>query len=223
MKLTVFNGSPRGQGSNTKVLLEQYLKGFESNAGNSYEVFYLNRVKQAERFRQAFAEAEQVLLAFPLYTDAMPGLVKAFIETLEPLCGRDGNPAIGFIVQSGFPEAAHSRYVERYLEKLAARLGCSYVGAIVKGGVEGVRVRPDKANRDLFEAFYQLGRIFGETGQFDTALLHELAQPERYPRILGPLFQLFLKTKLATSYWDGQLRENGAYEERFARPYAAQD
>jgi len=30
----------------------------------------------------------------------------------------------------------------------------------------------------------------------------------------------YLKTKLATSYWDNRLRENGAYEQRFARPYA---
>jgi len=34
------------------------------------------------------------------------------------------------------------------------------------------------------------------------------------------IFQLFLKTRLATSYWDNQLRENGVYEKRFARPYA---
>ena len=219
MRLTVFNGSPRGRGSNTKVFLEHYLKGFEAQAGNSYQVFYLNRVKHTERFVQAFAEAEHVLLAFPLYWDAMPGLVKAFIEALEPLCGREGNPDIGFIVQSGFPEAAHSRYVEKYLEKLAARLGCKYVGTIVRGGGEGARVMPDRYGKP-FEIFYQLGVTFGETGQFDEALLQKLAKPERFPKILGPLFQLFLKTKLATSYWDNQLKGNGVYEKRFARPYA---
>jgi len=219
VKLTVFNGSPRGKGSNTKVFLEHYLKGFEAKAGNSYQVFYLNRVKHTERFVQAFAEAEHVLLAFPLYWDAMPGLVKAFIEALEPLRSREGNPDIGFIVQSGFPEAVHSRYVEKYLEKLAVRLGCKYVGTIVKGGGEGARVMPDRYGKP-FEMFYQLGVTFGETGQFDEALLQKLAKPERYPKILWPLFQLFLKTKLATSYWDNQLKGNGAYERRFARPYA---
>ena len=220
MRLCVFNGSPRGRGSNTRVLLEQFLKGFEANGENRHEVFYLNRSRETERFRQAFAEADHVLLAFPLYTDAMPGLVKAFIEALEPFCGREGNPDVGFIVQSGFPEATHSRYVERYLEKLAARLGCRYVGTIVKGGVEGVQRRTDEANHKLFEAFYQLGQVFGETGQFDEALVHKLARPERFPKILGPLFRLILKTRFATSYWDSQLEKNGAYEKRFARPYA---
>ncbi len=45
MKLTVFNGSPRGKGSNTRVFLEHFLKGFMIKEGNSFELVYLNRVK----------------------------------------------------------------------------------------------------------------------------------------------------------------------------------
>lgn len=219
MRLTIFNGSPRGRGSNTSVFLEQFLSGFEARAGNSHELFYLNRPRDMERFVQAFADTEHVLLAFPLYADAMPGLVKEFIEALEPFCGREGNPDIGFLVQSGFPEAFRMRPVERHLQKLAARLGCRYVGTIVKGGGEGARVRP-KAYRKAFEGFRQLGECYGETGQFDQDLLHRLAQPERFSKVLGILLQLMSKTKLGTSYFDVQLKENGAYERRFARPYA---
>jgi hypothetical protein len=109
--------------------------------------------------------------------------------------------------------------VERYLAKLAPRLGCRYVGTIVKGGGEGARAAPD-SYRKPFEILYQLGRSFGETGEFDEALLKELAKPERFPKVLGPVFKVFLKSKMATSYFDNQLRENGAYEQRFARPYA---
>jgi hypothetical protein len=185
----------------------------------SVSAHYLNRVRDTERYVRAFAKAEPVLLAFPLYTDAMPAQVKVFIEALEPLCSRSDNPDIGFLVQSGFPEAVHSRYVQRYLNKLAARLGCRYVGTIVKGGGEGARGMPDQY-RKPFEILYQLGKAFGERGQFDEALLQELAKPERFPRILGPFFRVFLKTKMATSYFDDQLKENGAYEQRFARPYA---
>jgi hypothetical protein len=220
MRLTIFNGSPRGKGSNTKILLEQFIKGYESIPGNNHEVFYLNRVKQVDSFAQAFGEAEVVLLAFPLYTDAMPGLVMAFIEALEPYCGREGNPAIGFMVQSGFPESTHSRHVEKYLEKLARRLGCRYLGTIVKGGCEGVRMMPEKMNRKLFEGLQEIGRDFGATGEpFDPGRLRKLAKPEQYPRWSVPLFKLFTKTKMASFYWDSQLKENGVYEERFAQPY----
>jgi NAD(P)H-dependent FMN reductase len=179
----------------------------------------LNRVSDAERFQQAFAEAEHVLLGFPLYADAMPGIVKAFIETLEPFRGRENNPSIGFLVQSGFPEAAHSRYVERYLEKLSVRLGCPYSGTIVKGNGEGVRFTPPEKNRALFQTLHQLGATYGQTGQFDPALLERLAKPERFPKWMAPVFQVMLKTKMANRGWDNPLKENGAYERRFARPY----
>ena len=97
MKLTVFNGSPRGKGSNTKILLDHFTDGFTATEGNTYELDYLVRLKENDDFIKHFREAEQVLLAFPLYFDAMPAIVKSFIESLEPLCGRKGNPDIGFI------------------------------------------------------------------------------------------------------------------------------
>jgi len=219
-RLTVFSGSPRGKKGNTPILLEQLLKGFTARAGRSYELFHLNRLNDMERHRQAFSEAECVFLGFPLYTDAMPGMVKAFIESLQPLQGRPGNPPLGFLVQSGFPEAAHSRHVERYLEKLAARLGSPYLGTLVKGSGEGVRLMPETRNRKLFRALYQIGLAFAETGQFDPQLVRHLAKPERYPAYLAPVFKLFVKTSLASFYWDNQLKANGVYEQRFARPYA---
>ena len=216
MKLTVFNGSPRGKGSNTKVLLEHFSNGFMTNDGNTYEMAYLVRVKDRESFIKLFQEAEHVLLAFPLYFDAMPAVVKTFIESLEPLCRRKGNPDIGFIVQSGFPESTHSRYVERYLEKLAKRLGCRYKGTVIRGGVEGIRATPDRMNRKLFKSFYELGKAFGETGEFDKQIVFKLGQPERLTKFYFWIIRL-VTHKL---YWDKILKKNKAFEKRFARPYA---
>lgn len=217
MKLTVFNGSPRGKSGNTEVFAKHLTDGFASGGEHSHETFYLRRIKETEQFVRAFAEAEAVLLAFPLYTDAMPGIVKAFIEALAPLCGRENNPAIGFLVQSGFPEAVHSRYVQRYLEKLAARLGCRYMGTIVKGGGEGARWMPE--GHKLFLSLQEIGKGLAARCTFDEELLRSLAKPERYPRFLAPVFKVFLKSKAATMHWDKQLKENEAYGRRFARPY----
>jgi len=216
MKLTVFNGSPRGRRSNTKILLEHFINGFMTTDGNTYELAYLIRVKDRDNFIKLFREAEQVLLAFPLYVDAMPAIVKTFIESLEPLCGREGNPDIGFIVQSGSPEAIHSRYVERYLEKLARRLGCRYKGTVIKGGVEGIRATPVWMNKKLFKSFYKLGKSFGETGKFDEQIVLNLAQPERYSKFA--LWSFRLSGKIF--YWDKMLKKNNAFEKRFAKPYA---
>ena len=220
MKLTVFNGSPRGKEGSTEIFIEQLLAGFESLEGNSSERFYLKHVREVEEFRQAFSEAEAVLLAFPLYTDAMPGIVMAFIESLEPLCGREGNPLIGFMVQSGFPEATHSRHVEQYLEKLADRLGCVYAGTIVKGNGTSVSVMPPLMTRGLFEALRQVGESFGWTGEFDRAMLAKLARPERFPWWMVPLMTVRDLPFINFLYWDSELRKNGGYKRRFTRPYA---
>ena len=215
MELTIFNGSPRGKVSNTKVLVDQFLDGFMKRNGNSYKIVYLNTTKDSDYLIKMFEEAEKVLLAFPLYVDSMPAIVKTFIESLEPLCGRKENPDIGFLVQSGLPESIHSRYVERYLKKLSARLGCNYMGTIIKGGVEGVQAKPVRMNKKLFNSFYQIGKIFGETGKFDKEIVDRLAQPERYSKFYLWLFKLFGKFW----YWDTMLKKNNAYEKRFAKPY----
>jgi hypothetical protein len=221
MKLSVFNGSPKGRKANTEILLERFLNGFAEEQGNQWEVLYLNRRSEQKRFRDAFSAADSVLVAYPLYTDAMPGIVKQFIETLEPLCGvQDNKPALGFLVQSGFMEAAHSRYVERYHIALARRLGCTYLGTIIRGGVEGIQMRPEKMSRRLFSLLEELGRIFGSSGTFDEQILNRLARPERLPGWVRLLLRLLALTGFTNLFWDRMLKANGAYERRFARPYA---
>jgi len=215
MKLTVFNGSPRGEGSNTRILLEHFINGFMTTEGNTHELAYLVCVEESGNFIKSLQEAEQVLLAFPLYIGAMPAIVKTFIESLEPLCGRKGNPDIGFIVQSGFPEAIHSRYVERYLEKLAVRLGCSYMGTVIKGGGESIRAMPAWMNKKLLKSFYELGKTFGESGKFNKQIVLELAKPERYSKFRFWIFRLLAHN----SYWNPTLKKNNAFKQRFAKPY----
>ena len=212
--LTVFNGSPRGKNGNTPLMLEQFQNGF----GSDSEIQHLVISRDLDKHLEAFQHAECVWLGFPLYTDAMPGLVKRFIEALEAFQDRGKNPSLGFLVQSGFPEGVHSRYVERYLAALAYRLGSPYLGTIIIGNGEGTRLRPDHLNSTLFDNLKNLGGRLKEHGFLDREILEELAKPERYPRVMGPVFSLFLKSKMAHSYFDQFLVENQAYDQRNARP-----
>jgi len=217
-RLTLFNGSPRGRRGNTPLFLREIASGF----GGANETHHLIRLKETDQMVQAFAEAECAILGFPLYTDSMPGMVKHFIEALEPLVGRKDNPPLGFVVQSGFPEGLHSRYIERYLEKLAARLGCPYLGTVVKGNGEGVRITPPEATQGLFSNLQAIGASLAESGRFDPAALKTIAHPEKFPAILGPIFRIFVRLPVAHSYFDDMLKKNGTYERRFARPFADQ-
>jgi len=214
-RLTLFNGSPRGRRGNTPLMLAQLARGF----GNPTEIHHLVRMKETDRMVQAFAESECAIIGFPLYTDAMPGLVKHFIEALEPLTGRGNNPPVGFLVQSGFPEGLHSRYIERYLEKLAARLGSPYLGTIVKGNGEGTRVMPANMTRSLFENLQAVGAGLSRHGNFDPQVLARIAAPESFHSYLGPVFKVFLRLPMAHSYFDNMLKKNGVYEQRFAQPF----
>ena len=242
MKLAVFNGSPRGKGSNTTVLLDNFLDGYMTNDGNSYELGYLANEKEADKNIELFKEADRVLIAFPLYFDSMPANVKTFIESLAPLCLRSGNPGIGFIIQSGFPEPDHSKYVESYLEKLARRLGCIYSGTIIRGAFETIRVPFMIDNifhkifiaggkitnmgrvghffntKKLYKKIFRLGMTFGKTGEFDKKIVQQLAKPEKLSRFGSCLFR-FVGKHL---YWNILLKRNNAYDKRFDTPYADQ-
>lgn len=222
-KLTIFNGSPRGRKGNTPIMLKQFGNGFASISEHRYEIHDLNRIRELDENRERYANAECAWLGFPLYTDAMPGMVKAFIETLSPLKGRRNNPPIGFLVQSGFPEASHSRYLERYLKKLAARLDAPYLGTIVKGGGEATRMLPEKATQKFFNKLQALGAYFAQNGSLDADVLKAIAGVEHYPSYLAPIFRIFLRTPLASWYWDSMLKDNRAYEERFAKPYVTEN
>ena len=217
MQLTVFNGSPRGMGSNSKVIIEGFLKGFESLENNSHELFYLIRTQEQEIFKKTFQEAEAVLVVFPLYTDSMPGIVKTFIETLEPLCGVENNPPIAFIIHSGFPEGVHLRSLEKYLEKLACRLGCRYIGTVVKGNSESLQHSPDEFRDSWVKNFVELGEIFAKTGKFEKELLVKMSKPEKFPGWMGGFFNLFARTPFLTGFWDSEMKKKRGLQTAFCK------
>jgi hypothetical protein len=221
--LLLLNGSPRGERSNSMKMLSRVAEGWRQAGGNLPEVLHIVRRAQFERAVEAFAEADTVLLGLPLYTDSMPAVVKAYIEELAPrvATARAGqrNPRIAFLVQSGFPEALHSRPLERYLEKLARRLGCPYAGTIVRGGGEALQMMPDQANKKLWTRLRVLGSQLARDGRFGEAELKAIAGVERFSAPVAPLVALLCKLPIVQFYWNLQLKKNRAWERRFAAPY----
>ncbi len=218
-KLTAFNGSPRGKRGNSPIILDHLMRGFTSISGNTAEIHHLQQTKNKAEFASKFKEAECVLIGFPLYTDGMPGIVKEFIEALQPLTQRESNPPLAFLVQSGFSEALHSRYVEQYLMTLADRLNSPYLGTLVRGGCEGLRLQPEKMNRKMFASLHALGQLLGEQGGFERQSVKEFCSFERISPVLVPLVKLVGKLPFMSMYWDMQLKKNNVFEDRFARPY----
>ena len=218
--LLLLNGSPRGPRSNSMRMLTRVGEGWERSGGEAPQVLHLARHEDFERAVEAFAQVDTVVLGMPLYTDSMPALVKTFIEELARYVGRGGNPRLGFLVQSGFSEALHSRPLERYLEKLAMRLGCEYAGTIVRGGGESLQVMPDQAAHKLFERLRGLGESLARDGCFDADGLRLVAGTERFSPATAAVLAVVCRLPITRMYWNGPLKKNGAWQRRFAAPYA---
>lgn len=218
MKLAIFNGSPRQKKSNSGILIQQFLKGYSHISGEEVTPIYLGKTNQFSEQLAAFQGADIVLIFFPLYTDSMPGIVKLFLERIYSN-QMEGEKKIGFIVQSGFPEAHHSTFIARYLKKYAQRSGFEYLGTVIKGGVEGIQIQPPSMTRKLFKTFAQLGEYFAQYEEFDPNLVEKLQRPYKLSILRRWLFQILSITGLANFYWNMNLKKNNAYKKRFDRPF----
>ncbi|QGY42737.1 hypothetical protein GM418_03435 [Maribellus comscasis] len=218
MKLAIFNGSPRGNNSNTKILLSHFQKGLERAGGSVTSIDYLIQEKHLEEQVKHFKEAETIFLAFPLYVDSMPGMVKQFIETIGNFDG--SGKKILFLVQSGFPEAVHSMEVKNYLLLLSKRWKMECLCVIVKPGVEGIKIMPEMMTRKLFKKMEFMGNEFGMKRKLDEKDLAKLSGPYKFSKFRLGVFGLMQKTGISNFYWDKNLKKNNAFEKRFDAPYA---
>lgn len=219
----LLNGSSRGERSNTMMMLAHLAEGCKENGSLAVEIRHLALPADFSRAAEAFAAADAVLIGLPLYTDAMPGLVKSYLEALAPrvsVAAAGGrNPILGFLVQSGFPEALHSRTLERYFEKLARRLGSPYAGTIVRGAGEALAEMPPRASCKVRENLRKLGRQFADEGRFHEAELRAVAGIERFSALSAALLAIGARLGIVQFFWDRQLKKNGVWEKRFAAPY----
>lgn len=219
MKLTIFIGSPRNKKSNSRILINQFLEGFSRVDHSEVDIHFLANIKKLEEHTAAFSRAETVLIIFPLYTDCMPGIVKLFFESIAKH-GNNKYKRLGFIVQSGFPESVHSVYIENYLERLTQRLGCQYIGTIVKGGVEGIQIMPKYMTKKLFNDFSLLGEGFARNGTFSEQIAKKMRKPFKMSIFNIFILRLMSKLGFANFYWNMNLKKNKAYHLRFAKPYS---
>jgi NAD(P)H-dependent FMN reductase len=216
MKLAIFNGSPRGLTSNTNTLLQYFQRGFEDSGGEIASVDYLIKEKELKSQVEHFHGAANILLAFPLYVDSVPGIVKQFIEEIGNFDGSGKN--IIFFVHSGFPEAIHSDGLVCYLELLAKRWNMNHVGTILKPGTEQIRMRPKKKNEDLFQDFEQLGRALAQSGSLDQKILARFRKLYLFPKNIVPIIRMISKLGVFDKYWKKELKKNKAYARSFDAP-----
>ncbi|TEB13978.1 putative NAD(P)H-dependent FMN-containing oxidoreductase YwqN [Pelotomaculum sp. FP] len=100
MKITAFNGSPRGASSNTNIMVEAFLKGAEAAGAEVENIFLAN--KEINHCKACyycyssggkcsieddmgdlmlkFVASDIVVLATPLYVQNVSGMLKVFMD-----------------------------------------------------------------------------------------------------------------------------------------------
>jgi len=205
-KLIIYNGSPRRKGSNTALILDAVKERLQEQI----EIRDLKNRDRWETWQEDFSSEEHILFMLPLYVHSMPSHVMDFIEGLPKSRG-----SITFFVQSGFPESSQSYYLEAYFEQLTKRLGRTYLGTVIKGGVEGLRVRPAPSKQQMIKPMVEIIADLLNRGEVHKEQCGKLGEPVR----LGMAGKTFLKTGVINFYWDQQLKANKAYHLKNRRPY----
>lgn len=166
-KLIIISGAARTKAaSNTAAIIESFVKGFQET-GKSAECFYLSDRKQWTDAKKAFEDNANVLIAFPLYVENLPGILLEFLAGLTPKKEMD-QATLFFLVQGGFDEASQSRCCEAYLKTLPVMLGCRYGGTLLKGSNFGIRFFDGAQKEKLLAPWEEMGRIFARKCSFDT-------------------------------------------------------
>ncbi len=111
--------------------------GVETETLQIYTTF-----SSAQRTRAALAAvqaADLVVLAFPLYVDALPGPVVAALEAIAASrAGAVSHGGMAAIANCGFPEAAHNATALAICAEFAREAGLDWLGGLALGAGEGL-------------------------------------------------------------------------------------
>jgi len=205
MHVLIINGSPRIKAhSNTDKIIDKFGEGLKE-AGSTYVQYEVSDRKQWDAIRDAFAKAENILIAIPLYVENIPGLLLEFLETVP---ARKGDANIAFILQGGFAEGIQLRCGEEYLKILTKQLGCNYKGTLVKGDNFSIRFFEGKQRDKVTGPYKNMGVIFGKNGDFNAEECRKFTGPEIFPAptrlLIGTIFKTVAKKGFAqiAKGWD---------------------
>lgn len=210
MSILIINGSPNGRKGNTEVLCRRFLKGMQDQP----EVRYIAE-EDANTLAAYMDGFDQWLFFFPLYVNAMPGIVKRLFEHMKPDCEK----SVGYFIQSGFEEAAHSDYLCAILKNFNKRMGYQDLGLVIAGGMAGVSYMPEQMNKKTFACMEKAGALFEQTGKFDDESIKHFGKLYRYTKTHARRNQFMKKLGLTNIFWNSMLKKNNVYDKRFDRPF----
>lgn len=215
MKISVFNGSPRGENSNSSVIIKWITGGID----DCHPQNILRKIVNYNNYIFQMEESDKILIVFPLYTDAMPGIVMKFFEEIYKNRNRLKGKQYLFVVHSGFPETKHSYPVREYLKNFINKVDGELIDVIINGGSEATRLQPEKTQKKKRTAYNRIGTSFEKGNKIDKKDKMILAKPIELSSFVKFLFNIISKIGLLNISWNINLKKNKAFNKRFDKPY----
>ena len=197
MHVLIINGSPRVKKfSNTNYILVKFTEGLREN-GASFEQYEISDRGSWDQIRQAFDRNTVILIALPLYVECIPGLLMEFLETLTP---KSDGSKMAFLLQGGFMEGVQLRCGEAYLKILAGKLGCAYMGTLVKGDNFMIRFFEGEWREKVTDPYADMGREYAVNGDFNSKACKKFTGHEKFPLPVRIYVGHILKTQAAKGF-----------------------
>ena len=197
MHVLIINGSPRVKKySNTNAILEKFTEGLRET-GATFEQYEISDRGSWDQIRQAFDRNTVILIALPLYVECIPGLLMEFLETLTP---KSDGSKMAFLLQGGFMEGVQLRCGEAYLKILAGKLGCAYMGTLVKGDNFMIRFFEGEWREKVTGPYADMGREYAVNGDFNSKACKKFTGHEKFPLPVRIYVGHILKTQAAKGF-----------------------
>lgn len=212
MKTLFINGSPQGGKGNSAL----FIREITAEMKHPYDVAILAG-EHTSRLAKQITEYDAAVIVMPLYIHAMPAKVK---ELFEQMAEHDySGKRLGFIVQFGFEESATADYLIHYLEVFTKRLGCEYIGTILKPGAAGTSILPECFSKKLFKRLRLLGREYDRSHSFSDETIKAMGAPYELSEKQVRLYSSPLATRVNKIAWHSILKKNGAFDKKLDTPY----
>lgn len=213
-------GSARPKGTSTSESLARALAADLEQAGIACKLVYaISFVKDGRMADSALAElagADLLIVAAPLYVDALPALVGRALELLGAHLAEKVSPlrqVVG-LLNCGFPEADHNRSALRILRAFAHANGLRWAGGLAMGAGEIIHGQPLPQARFVARAQIRALRLAAN----DLAAGRGIS-PEASRAMARPLLPAWLFRLVAPLKWWWMARRHGvARQELHARP-----
>lgn len=220
---SILIGSARPRGKSTSESLARGLAAELEKAGVRTSlvpvIHFAKDGHRAEKAMTTLLAGELLIVAAPLYVDALPSLVTRALERLEQELGSQPHDvkSVAGLLNCGFPEALHNRSALRLLRLFARDCGLNWTGGLAMGAGEILHGKPLASARIIMRPQIRALALAAAELAAGRGIPAEAARQMARPLVPAGLFRWIAPLK-----WILQARPHGVSRKQLhARPLDA--